>query len=294
MMKPIKFTSWSYDCLLKLHNDSYKSTRIHPQFSRCQRKKYSDKKTINTKFTAAYDYQNIMVISGQTLCFLTIAMSMQAYLLQAKSLGGASQSTFNVSGNNHHLAERTASADSSCSPSQEQLDFYNQLTQLNSTNAVTSLNGNTMHYAFRAMKAHQNRTLSVATAEEDNAVIASINDPSRFTLAGMKRANKAVCAIILQELDAEAGVISTTALCPWDYVCDYKADRFPNYLFKARCKSSRCSGNCSGEDNRHNMCQSHGIHVTVLQMSGNCGEWVWGQELQPIACTCTNDVLMNA
>ena len=54
-----------------------------------------------------------------------------------------------------------------------------------------------------------------------------------------------------------------------------------------------CSGNCSSEDNRHSMCQSHDIDMTVLQMR-KCGEWVWGQELLPIACTCTDDVLMKA
>ena len=54
-----------------------------------------------------------------------------------------------------------------------------------------------------------------------------------------------------------------------------------------------CGGNCSPEDNRHSMCQSHDLDVTVLQMR-KCGEWVWGQELLPIACTCTDDVLMKA
>ena len=144
------------------------------------------------------------------------------------------------------------------------------------------------------MQAEQNRSESTTTAEEDNAIVTSIADQSRFTPAGMDTANKVVCARVLQQLDAEANTISNTALCGWDYVCDYKADRFPNYLFKARCRTSRCSGNCNQESNNHNMCQSHGIHVTVLEMGGNCEEWVWGQELLPIACTCTNDVMMNA
>ena len=56
---------------------------------------------------------------------------------------------------------------------------------------------------------------------------------------------------------------------------------------------ARCSGNCNQENNSNNWCLSHGIHVTVLQMIGNCGEWVWGQQLLPIACTCTRDVIMN-
>ena len=142
------------------------------------------------------------------------------------------------------------------------------------------------------MEAHNNRSMSTANTAEDNAV-ASINDHTRLTPAGMETANKIVCAQILHELDAEASAISNTAVCPWDYICDYKADRYPNYLFKARCKTSMCSGNCSPEDRRHNMCQSHGIYVTVLQMR-NCGEWVWSQELLLIACTCTNDVMINA
>ena len=151
------------------------------------------------------------------------------------------------------------------------------------------------------METHNNRSKSAAnsaviTAEEeaeDNAIIANITDHSRFTPAGMETVNKVICAQILHELDAEGRAISNTAVCAWDYICDYKADRFPNYLFKARCKTSMCSGNCSPEDKRHNMCQSHGIHVTVLQMRENCGEWVWGQEFLPIAFTCTRDVMMK-
>ena len=170
------------------------------------------------------------------------------------------------------------------------MQFY---SQLHSTTAINGLGLTTLYYAIRAMEAHNNRTVSTTTAAEDNAVIASISDQSRFTPAGMETTNKVVCAQILQELDAAASVISNTAVCPWDYICDYKADRFPHYLFKARCKTSICSGNCSPEDNRHNMCLSHGFHVTILQMR-NCGEWVWGQELLPIACTCTNDVMMSA
>ena len=87
-----------------------------------------------------------------------------------------------------------------------------------------------------------------------------IIDHSRFTSAGMETANKAICAQILKEFDEETNIISYTALCPWDYICDYRADRFPNYLLKARCTTSVCSGNCSPENKRHNMCQSHTQH----------------------------------
>ena len=103
----------------------------------------------------------------------------------------------------------------------------------------------------------------------------------------MDLANKVVCARILQELDEVAESISKTALCGWNYACDYKADRFPNYLFKARCLSPRCKINCDQGKHSRNRCQSHAIHVTVLEMRGDCEEWHWGQELLPIACTCT-------
>ena len=229
---------------------------------------------------------------GKLFSYLVLAV-LQACLLDAKSLRGPRQSTLGNFGENdvdQQISDPTTSTDSSCLPSQDQLDFY---SQLHSTTALNGLSGNTLYYAIRAMEAHNNRSMSTTTTAEDNAVIASISDHTRLTPAGMETANKVVCAQILHELDAEASVISNTAVCPWDYICDYKADRFPNYLFKARCKTSMCSGNCSPEANRHNMCQSHGIHVTVLQMR-NCGEWVWGQELLPIACTCTNDVMMTA
>ena len=233
-----------------------------------------------------------MILSEKLFSYLVVAL-LQACLLDAKSLRGPRQSTlgsFFGNDEDQQISEPTTSTDSSCLPSQDQLEFY---SHLHSTAALSGLSGNTLYYAIRAMEAHNNRTVSTTNTAEDNAVIASISDHTRLTPAGMETANKVVCAQILHELDAEASAISNTAVCPWDYICDYKADRFPNYLFKARCKTSMCSGNCSPEDRRHNMCQSHGIHVTVLQMR-NCGEWVWGQELLPIACTCTNDVMMNA
>ena len=174
------------------------------------------------------------------------------------------------------------------SPKLYQLKYYNKLYRLRSK-AAKGFNGNTVYYAIKAA-----RTPLSDAAAADIPVIANITDQSRFTPAGMDTANKIVCAKILQEMDGEARLFSNTALCGWDYICDYKADRFPNYLFKARCKTLKCNGDCSRVYNKHNMCQSHGIHVTVLQMRGNCGEWVWGQELLPIACTCTNDVIMKA
>ena len=219
-----------------------------------------------------------MAMSGGTISFTIVIVSVQAYLLHAKSLSvstrqSAAEDEFN------------STINSSCSPEQCQLDYK----EFYSTNAINSLSGNAFYYTFKTMEIPENKTGSITTADDDT-IIANITDHSRFTPAGMETANKVICAQILKEFDEETNIISYTALCPWDYICDYRADRFPNYLLKARCTTSVCIGNCSPEDQRHNMCQSHSTHVTILQMRN--GEWVWGQELIPIACTCTNNVMM--
>ena len=226
----------------------------------------------------------------QNILLLVVIVSMQACLLDARSLRIASRQTV-VSNSKDNRNMRLATTDpTTCSPHQHQIKYYNKLY---GSNPANSFNGNILYYALKAVEAERNRTKPTVTPDE-NKTIASITDKSRFTPANMELANKAVCAKLLQEMDAEASLFSSTALCAWDYICDYKADRFPNYLFKARCKTARCNGNCNKDNNRHNMCQSHGIHATVLEMRGNCGEWVWGQELLPLACTCTNDVMMRA
>ena len=239
-----------------------------------------------------------MAMSGQNFLLIIVIISIQTFLLHAKSLRIAKRQQSSVT---HHLKLKVTSthstkrtANSSCSPDGNQLEYYNQI--YNSSSSISSFNGNTMYYTLRALQVEQNRSESTTTAAEDNTAIVTITDQSRFTPAGMDTANKAVCARVLQELDAVAISISNTALCGWDYVCDYKADRFPNYLFKARCTTPRCNGNCNHENITHNRCLSHGIHVTVLDMRGNCGEWVWGQEFLQITCTCTlsSDVMMNA
>ena len=217
---------------------------------------------------------------GSKTFLLILIMSLQEFLLHGKILRAAKHSPI---GSN-------SSESSSCSPNQYQVDYYEQL--YNSVNVANSFNGNIMYYALKGIRVNNNRNGSTVTAE-NNTTIANITDHGRFTPAGMELASKVVCAQILQEMDGETSIISETALCPWDYICDYKADRYPHYLFKARCKTSLCL-NCNQEQKRHNMCQSHGIHVSVLQMRNSCEEWVWGQELVPIACTCTNDFIMRA
>ena len=225
-----------------------------------------------------------------------VIVLLQACLLRAKSLRTAKQSiivrNFRSSNNQSDLGStETASAvNSSCSPFQDQLDYYNQMY---GANVANSFDGNTLHFALKAVEIHNNMTESMVTVEA-NAVIETITDQSRFIPAGMESTNRVVCAKILQEMDAVASSISSTALCGWDYICDYKPGRYPNYLFKARCKTARCSSNCSQESNSHSMCQSHGIRVTVLEIRGNCEAWVWGQELLPLACTCINSLMMKA
>ena len=223
-----------------------------------------------------------MNMSGHKISSLIVIMLVQACLLHAKSLREVEWHSATEDGTSEAVV-------SSCTPEEYQMERFNKLY---STDAVNSFSGNAFYYINRATEIHNNRTETIQnTAEEDNAVIANITDGSRFTPAGMETANKIVCAKILQELDDVANEISDTALCGWDYICDYKAGRMPNYLFKARCRTSRCSNNCSQENNIHNMCQAHGIQVNILQMRGNCGDWVWGQELLPIACTCVHEGL---
>ena len=226
-------------------------------------------------------------MSRLIIAIIFAIISVQARLLHAKSLGIETQQPTTTDRPEVRIITASSmtkrTADTSCTPDVSQLEYFGQL--YSGVTPVSSFSGNTMYYSIRAM------TESTTSAGDD--VIASITDQTRFTPAGMATANRVVCARVLQELDAEANSISNTALCGWDYVCDYKADRFPNYLFKARCRTSTCNGNCNQESNSHNRCQSHGVHATVLQMR-NCGEWVWGQELLSIACTCTSNAMMNA
>ena len=240
-----------------------------------------------------------MTMSGEKQLLLIMIVSSTFCLLHARSLRTVRKSSVsNVNNLGDYDVETThsweAAADSPCSPDQYQMKQYNRMYR---ANTVKSFKGNILNYALKALETEEKT--KPLTEGDRNAVVANISDHSRFHPAGMELANKVVCAKILQEIDTEVNLISKTALCAWDYTCDYRADRFPNYLFKARCKTAKCSSSgCSRASNKlynkHNMCQSHGIHVTVLQMRDNCEAWVWGQELLPIACTCTNDFMMKA
>lgn len=238
-----------------------------------------------------------MVVSGQRFSTFIAIVLMQAYLLHAKSLRVARKVDDHPVITDSTKRSMVGEVDvSSCSPDQYLVEYFNELYN---TNAANSFTGNAMYHALRAMEADKNRSESAMTkagdsvAAEDDAIIANITDQTRFIPAGLDTASKATCARILQEMDAAASEITKTALCGWDYVCDYKPDRFPNYLFKARCKTARCKSSCSQENNPHNRCQSHGITVNILTVKGDCEEWVWGQELLPLACTCTPDAMIS-
>ena len=232
---------------------------------------------------------------GNKQLFLLVIVSIQACLLDfgyAKRLRIAGKSIIsglhsNDSVSTHGMSTQGVTVPpSNVSPpcglpyNNLQLKFY----------ATDRFNNSIMSYALKAMEIDRKMTEREFTAEDNarnNAIIANITDHSRFTPAGMDLNNKVVCAKILQDLDVDLGLHSSTALCDWDYICDYRADRFPNYLFKARCKTSRCH---HGVNSRYAMCQSSGIHVAVLQRR-ECREWIWAEELLPISCHCTCGVI---
>ena len=229
-----------------------------------------------------------MAISGHYILIGIVIFLMQPCLVGAKRFRIAKQSS--IGNLNANMNKLTTDSVSSCVPHQHLLKYYNGLY---SSSAANNFNGNMMYYALRVVEAHNNRTEPTATAE-DNATIANITDHSGFTPACMELTNKVICAKVLQEIDEVSSSISKTALCAWNYVCDYRADRFPNYLFKARCITTTSNGKCGSHNNIHNMCQSHGIDVTVPEMRDNCEEWVWDEELLLLACTCTNEIMMKA
>ena len=106
-----------------------------------------------------------------SLMLLTVLL--QACLLHARSLRVERQITVSNVGSNDATTHEgdTVGVNSSCSPGQDQLEYYSKLY---GANAATGITGNTLYYATRAMEAHNNRTVSTTTAAEDNAVIANI------------------------------------------------------------------------------------------------------------------------
>ena len=190
-----------------------------------------------------------------------------------------------------HLGNTVPPEPPSCQPSHHQMKYYNGLYDKRSVSS--SFNGNLLYYALKAMDVHSNASNSSSAESPTQELPDPKIDPSRYLPSTMPTKNKLVCSKILSEMDQESELFSKTSLCEWEYTCDYKTDRFPHYLFQARCTTDKCKGSCNGVHSHANVCQTHGIHVAVLEKRANCDDWVWGQEMLRVACTCTNKLLMT-
>jgi len=174
----------------------------------------------------------------------------------------------------------------SCQPNHHQLKYYSGL--YNARSVATNFNGNILFYALKAMDKLNASGNSFTSEEQPDPAI----DHSRYS-PDMPTKSQVMCSKMLAEMDSELRLFSKTALCEWEYICDYKANRFPHYLFHARCTTNKCKGSCNGKHSHSNFCQAHGMHVAVLEKRSDCDDWVWGQEMVKIACTCTNMLLMQ-
>jgi len=145
----------------------------------------------------------------------------------------------------------------SCQPNHHQLKYYSGL--YNARGVMTNFNGNILYYALKVMDMHNTSNSSTSEEQPDPAI-----DHSRYS-PDMPTKSQVICGKMLAEMDSESRLFSKTALCEWEYICDYKADQFLHYLFHARCTTDKCKGNCNGEHSHSNFCQAHGIHVAVLE-----------------------------
>ena len=142
-------------------------------------------------FTIHYDIVNATLLAGSRAVLK---------ITKGSTIG-------NLNSNIHTVTTDSAS---SCAPHQHQIKYYSGLY---SSSAANNFNGNIMYYTLRAVETHNNRTKSTVTAE-DIVTIANITGHGRFALAGMKLANKVICAKLLQEIGAAASLVSkTTTLC---------------------------------------------------------------------------------
>ena len=237
-----------------------------------------------------------------SLCLFVVFLCLQVYLSEARLLRVAKQAVVVGNLDNNGLPSPTDTPDTtttrstqlgntvppeppSCQPNHHQLKYYSGL--YNARSVTTNFNGNILYYALKAMDMHNTSNSSTSEEQPDPAI-----DHSRYS-PDMPTKSQVICSKMLTEMDSESRLFSKTALCEWEYICDYKVDRFPHYLFHARCTTDKCKGNCNGEHSHSNFCQAHGIHVAVLEKRSNCDDWVWGQEMLKLACTCTNKLLMQ-
>ena len=231
------------------------------------------------------------------LCYFIIFLCLQGGLLEAKLLGvtrqaadnpddnGVSNTTTNTPDTPTTRNNTVPPEPPSCQPNHHQFEYYSEL--YNARSVTTNFNGNNLYYALKAMDIHNASNSSTSEEQPDQAI-----DHSRYS-PDIPTKSQVICSKMLAEMDSESRLFSKTALCEWEYICDYKTNRFPHYLFHARCTTDECKGNCNGEHSHSNFCQAHGIHVAVLEKRSDCDDWVWGQEMLKLACTCTNKLLMQ-
>jgi len=117
-------------------------------------------------------------------------------------------------------------------------------------------------------------------------------DHSRYS-SDMPTKSKVIYSKMLAEIGSESRLFLKTAVCEWEYICDYRANRFPHHLFHARCTTYKFKGNCSGQHSGSNFCQAHRIQAPILEKRSDCDDWVWGQEILKLACTCNYKLLMQ-
>ena len=96
---------------------------------------------------------------------------------------------------------------------------------------------------------------------------------------------------------------STNSSCPWEYTCEFKANRFPQYIIQANCLKTHCAG-CSEDGSREpGVCEAVEIPLTVYECSNEDqygsqlgsigintgGEWI--KEHVRVACQCEHNVI---
>ena len=232
------------------------------------------------------------------LCLFVVFLCFQFGSLEARSLRvtrkavvpdnlddkGVSRTETDTPGIRTRLDDTIAPEPLSCQPNHQQLKYYSGL--YNAHGVTTNFSGNILYYALKAMDMH-NTSNSSSEEQPDPAI-----DHRRYS-PDMPKKSQVICSKMLVEMDSESRLFSKTSLCEWEYICEYKADRFPHYLFHARCTTEKCKGNCNGEHSHSYFCQAHGIYVAVMEKRSDCDDWVWGQDMLKVACTCTNKLLMR-
>lgn len=79
------------------------------------------------------------------------------------------------------------------------------------------------------------------------------------------------CNEMVRKLNNSAPSVNST--CPWRYHCEFKVNRFPQYIIRADCLNSYCEGaSCAGAGNEYaaleqRKCRPVGISLDVYECS---------------------------